>query len=52
MNLNVSKYYDTTDEEFERGYFKILGIEGEDLQNRELNVAQGLIQGNIRKVAI
>jgi len=49
-NLNVAPYYDTTNQELEKGYSKFLAVEGQVLQNRELNVAQGLIQGNIRKV--
>ena len=49
-NLNVAPYYDTTEQELEKGYSKFLAVEGQVLQNRELNVAQGLIQGNIRKV--
>ena len=48
-NLNVAPYYDTTEQELEKGYSKFLAVEGQVLQNRELNVAQGLIQGNIRK---
>jgi hypothetical protein len=49
-NLNTAPYYDTTLQELEKGYVKFLAIEGQVLQNRELNVAQGLIQGNIRKI--
>lgn len=49
-NLNVAPYYDTTEQELARGYSKYLAVEGQVLQNRELNVAQGLIQGNIRKI--
>ena len=49
-NLNIAPYYDTTNEELDKGYIRYLAVEGQVLQNRELNVAQGLIYGNIRKV--
>ena len=49
-NLSTAPYYDTSQQEIEKGYHKYLAIEGQVLQNRELNVAQGLIQGNIRKI--
>lgn len=49
-NLNTTPYYDTTPEELAKGYIKYLATEEQVLQNRELNVAQGLIYGNLRKV--
>ena len=50
MDLNVSPYYDSTQRELDKGYYKYMATEGQVLQNRELNVAQGLIYGNLRKV--
>ena len=50
-NLNVAPYNDTTELELAKGYFRYLAKEGQVLQNRELNVAQGLIYGNLRKVS-
>ncbi|OQA44982.1 MAG: hypothetical protein BWY47_02128 [Bacteroidetes bacterium ADurb.Bin302] len=50
INLNTAPYYDTTHEELAKGYIKYLATEEQVLQNRELNVAQGLIYGNLRKI--
>jgi hypothetical protein len=50
VDLNVSPYYDSSQKELDKGYVKYLATEGQVLQNRELNVAQGLIYGNLRKV--
>lgn len=49
-NLNLEPYYDTTQQELDKGYVKYLSISDRVLQNRELNVSQGLIYGNVRKV--
>ena len=49
-NLNVEPYYDSTQRELDKGYVQFLSVADRVLQNRELNVAQGLIYGNIRKV--
>lgn len=49
-NLNIKPYYDTTQAELEKGYSQFLAVEDRVLQNRELNVMQGLIQGNLRKI--
>ena len=49
-NLNIKPYYDTTEAELEKGYSQFLAVEDRVLQNRELNVMQGLLQGNLRKI--
>jgi hypothetical protein len=49
-NLNMAPYYDTTEQELAKGYSKYLAVEGQVLQNRELNVAQGLILGNVKRI--
>lgn len=50
VDINVSPYYDSSQKELDKGYVKLLTKEGQVLQNRELNIAQGLIYGNLRKV--
>jgi len=49
-NLSTAPYYDTTNEELNKNYIQYLAVDGQRLQNRELNVAQGLIRGNTRKI--
>lgn len=49
-DLSVAPYYDTTTEELNKNYIQYLAVDGQRLQNRELNVAQGLIRGNARKI--
>ena len=50
LDLNIAPYYDSSQKEIDKGYFKYMAKAGQVLQSRELNVAQGLIYGNLRKV--
>ena len=50
IDLNISPYYDSSRRELDKGYTQYLATAGQVLQSRELNVAQGLIYGNLRKV--
>jgi hypothetical protein len=47
---NTSPYYDTSKKEAEQGYVKFLAVEGKVLQNRELNVMQGLAHENNKRI--
>ena len=49
-DLSVAPYYYTTTEELNKNYIQYLAVDGQRLKNRELNVAQGLIRGNARKI--
>lgn len=49
-NLNTAPYYDTTQQELEKGYFQVLAGENPVFQNREINVMSGLIYGNVKKI--
>ena len=48
--LNESPYYDKTLEEASKGYVRYLAVEGQALSPTELNVMQGLIYANLKKV--
>jgi hypothetical protein len=50
-NFNISPYYDTTKDEVEKGYSRFLAVEGRALQNRELNIMQGLAHENNKRIS-
>lgn len=50
-NFNISPYYDTTKDEVEKGYSRFLAVEGRALQNRELNIMQGLAHENSKRIS-
>ncbi len=51
MNLTRHPYYDTVEEERQKGYVRVLSVPGRVVQSRELNLIQRLTQMQIKDIA-